>query len=210
MATEQQQIEPTPGVSYDAKVTPLRGRSTRSDWEVTTVVPTEAIERSDIVGQLRAFFRDLDTELDEHSGDPVALAQALARLEAIQADIRYVTGRAREKAAEALHDRGVRRLTVTDVVTVEGTNSVERSNWQHEKVLRAVIRHDWDRGLVNHPNDVADIVLECAGINYWRLTPLRERGINPDDFCDVATDDDGKPTRTPGVKMVHNVVRNPS
>jgi hypothetical protein len=41
----------------------------------------------------------------------------------------------------------------------------------------------------------------------WKLTPLKEMGLDPDEFCQVETDDDGKPVRTPSLRMVDNVVR---
>jgi len=64
----------------------------------------------------------------------------------------------------------------------------------------------WDAGLVNHPNDVADLLLECARPE-WRLTPLRERGLDPDAYCKVEQDEAGKTVRTPSVRMVDNLVR---
>lgn len=209
MATDKAPPPNSPATlpDYELERTPLRGRSTREDWHVRTPTPTAALERTNIVDQLRQFFDALDRELDEHAHDPVALSQALARMEAVLADVRYVRDRCRSMAATALDAQGVRKLTVEHVATVEGTSTVDRTDWQHERLARDLLRTEWDAGRINHPNDVAELLLECAGIAYWRLGAVRAHGLEPDDYCTVAQDDDGKPVRTPTVRMVDNRVR---
>jgi len=198
---------------YRAKITPLRSGG-RRDVEVTTVNESlpEAFGRSDIVAHLRRFFDLLDAEAHSHEGDPVALSQALARLEALAADIRFVKDTVRRLTAEALAAERVRRLTVSGVATVEATTEVSRSEWRHRDLLSkmldvsALVVIDGDTGVRFDCDEAADLILAWFRPE-WRMTPLREAGVDPDDFCAVATDEAGRPARTPSVRMVDNLTR---
>lgn len=196
---------------YVATVRPLKSGG-RSDVELVAAPGVEAFA-DDFVARLRLFFADMDTEARSHAGDPVALTHALARLEALLADVRYVRDTVKRLGAEALKDAKVRRLTISDVATVEATSSVNRTEWRHAALLHAVIKHEWPEGLIDHAtgvvltvDDTVRVVLDYLTPT-WKLTPLRDAGLNPDDFCTVATDDDGKPIATPDVRMVDNLIR---
>lgn len=198
--------------SYPARITPLKtgGRRDVEIGEAETL--PAAFMRSDIISQLRRFFADLEAEASDRAGDPVALSQALARMEALLADVRYVRDSMRSLAAEALADERIRRLTVLGVATVEASSEIKRSEWQHNHILSAMLAaHGMallhlQTGEIHHPEIAAETLLAWFRPE-WRMTALREAGLNPDQFCTVASDDDGRPIRTPAIRIVDNIVR---
>jgi hypothetical protein len=199
--------------TYEARVTPLKSGG-RVDMEIAPTDPDapRAFSDSDIVAQLRRFFALLDVEAHSHRGDPVATGQALARVEAVLADVRSVRDSLKTLTAAALAENRVRRLTISGVTTIEGTTEVKRTDWQHPGLLATVLTRQAHRlinietGEVLSADDTAATLL-CLFRPEWRMTPLRDLGIDPDDFCTFETDDDGKPLRTPSLRVVDNLAR---
>jgi hypothetical protein len=197
---------------YDARITKA-GR--RRDVEVrprADAVP-QSFDQTDIVVRLRRFFDALEAEAHDHEGDPVALSQALARMEALLADVRYARDSLKRLTAEALDEQQVRRLTVEGVCTVEGTTETKRVGWRHAELLRTVIGAEsvalvnGETGEIMPDTDAVAMMLAWFSPT-WKMTRLKELGINPDDFCEVSTDDDGKPVRMPSVRIHSNEIRN--
>ena len=197
-------------------VTPLKSGG-RSDWTVSPCRESVGVPASfadtDIVDKLRYFFDRLESEAEQHRDDPVALVNALARIEALAADVRYARDSIKSKAAEALKHWNVRRMTVEQLITVEGTSDAPRSNWEHQRLMTDMFRAAFGTQLVNtetgdmfDTEHMAEIVLEWFRCE-WRLTPVRNAGLNPDDYCEQATDEDGKPMRTPTIRIHDNVLR---
>jgi hypothetical protein len=206
-------LVPLGSTHYTANVIPLKTGG-RRDVEVTPndlQVP-HAFEQTDIIARMRAFFIALDDEAKTHEGDPVALAQALARLDALVADVRSVRDTIRTMTAEALKEQKIRRLTVQGVTTVESTSEVKRSNWQHQRLLSDMLNHyglsllNQTTGEISEGNFAAERILEWF-TPAWKMTPLKAAGMNPHDYCDVQQDDDGKPISTPTVRMINNEER---
>jgi hypothetical protein len=199
--------------TYQARVTNLKTGG-RRDVEVTPNDPNlpASFDQTDVIAVLRRFFDQLEAEAQEHRGDPVATSQALARMEALLADVRSVRDSIKTLAAEALNDERVRRLTVSGVCTVEGTSEIKRSNWQHAELMAKILNTEGlsllntAEGEVIHPEQAAELLLGWFNPT-WKLTALKSLSINPDDYCDVQTDDEDRPVRTPTVRMVDNLVR---
>lgn len=199
--------------SYEARVTPLKTGG-RIDVEVAPTDPDapRAFGDTNIIDQLRRFFSALEAEAHEHRGDPVATGQALARVEALLADMRSVRDSLKSLTASALNDSRVRRLTIAGVTTLEGTTEIKRSNWEHAALLTRCLDARGFRllatetGEVLPSEDAASVILELLRPE-WKLTPLRALGINPDDYCSVESEDDGTPVRTPSVRIVDNLAR---
>lgn len=198
---------------YTATVTPLKTGG-RRDVEVQPNDPDlpVAFGESDIITRLRQFFDRLEAEAQSHEGDPVALTQALARLETLLADVRWVRDSVKTLAAQALQDQRVRRLTVSGVCTVEGTTEVKRTGWRHAELMTAMMRAsklmlvDGETGERLSDEDASAALLTWFSPT-WKTTTVKGLGLNADDYCEVATDDDGKPVRTPTVRMQDNLVR---
>jgi hypothetical protein len=197
---------------YDARITKA-GR--RRDVEVRPRADAEpkSFDQTDIVVRLRRFFDALEAEAHDHEGDPVALSQALARMEALLADVRYARDSLKRLTAEALDEQQVRRLTVEGVCTVEGTTETKRTGWRHAELLTEMLNR-CQYALLNtatgekFSTEEAVATLLSWLTPTWKMTPLKSLSMNPDDFCDVSTDDDGKPVRTPSVRMHNNEIRN--
>lgn len=199
------------------EVTPLK-TGNRADWRVIQFKESAGLPApfadTDITTQLRSFFDKLDQEIDAHRGDPIALTNALARMEAVLADVRSVTANVRKAAAEALADHKVRRMTIDGLATVEGTSSSDRTDWQDKELMTEMLERylgdsiivSSDTGELTSPEEVAAAVLRWVRVE-WRLTPIREYGLDPDDYSDQPKDEDGKPLRTPTIRMHENVLR---
>lgn len=199
--------------SYTPDVTPLRGRSKRADWYVQAPPPVSAVEAPDFVAAMRRFFSEMDAEITARSDDPIALAQGLARIEALLADVRYVRDRLRDTAATGLQAAGIRKLTVEGVLTCEQVNDSPPRDWDDAALVRRLVEDAWpnlvdaDTGERVTGEQIADRVLACASVSYWRMGALRERCINPDDYSEQATDEDGSPIKRPSIRMHDNRVR---
>ena len=198
------------------QLTPLKAGG-RADWHVsgcreTTGLPVPFAE-TDITTQLRRFFDLLDAEADAHKDDPVAMVNALARMEAVLADVRTVTATIRQHAADALAEHKVRRMTIDDLATVEASSASERTDWNDSrlmvdmmlKVIGPIII-DQRTGEAWATSLLAEVILSWVRVQ-WRLTPIRDAGLNPDDYSTQPTDEDGKPLRTPTVTMKDNLMR---
>lgn len=207
------ELVPLGATHYSARVTPLKTGG-RRDIEVTPndLQMPHAFERTDIIARMRAFFVALDDEAQQHRGDPVALAQALARLDALVADVRSVRDTIRTMTAEALKDQKIRRLTIENITTVEGTSEVKRTEWRHNELLTDMMNNaslsllNTATGEVISAEDASTLLLEWFRPE-WKMTPLKTAGLNPNDYCTVALDDDGKVAPTPSVRMINNTER---
>lgn len=89
-------------------------------------------------------------------------------------------------AVQMRHDgiRGGYGQPTEGVGLVEWNRSRKRSNWQHRDLASAVIDAHMvaTGGEAPDPYTVRDWILESAAPAYWRVTPLRAIGINPDDY----------------------------
>lgn len=196
---------------HDCDVVPLRN-SRRCDVTARASSLTPALQGDEsFVDRLRRFFADMDAEITYYADDPIATAQALARVDALLGDLRYIRDRLNRTTADALAAHQVRRLIVEGVVTVESSNEYKRTEWQHERILTAVLaQHDLAGGVVSPDTgermDLVDFV--ALLLSYvrpeWKMTALREAGLNPDDYCTVERDDDNKPVKTPTLRIVDN------
>jgi hypothetical protein len=103
-----------------------------------------------------------------------------------------------EAAFERYIDRQWRRQKVTGPVAVEGVGQVEvyrsreRHGWDHPALAAAVVEANMPTtGEVPDPWDVRDWLMAAAGVGYWRVTALRNLGIDPDGYC---TSEPGPPS----------------
>lgn len=197
--------------SYTIERTKLRGKSDRADWLVPTAPPPTAIEAPDFVDGLRRFFGAMESEVDRYAGDPIATASALARIEALLGDVRYLRDRLKATTAASMGRERIRKLTVQGVVQVEASSEINRTNWLHHRLMIAAlqaldVRHLDGSGAFVSDDTMAEWLLGFFRPE-WRLTELRAAGIEPDDYCDIDRDQDGKIVRTPTVQIKDNRVK---
>ena len=198
---------------YRAEITPLKTGGRRDVTVTGSITPhRDAFAETDILRAFRQFFAAMDAEASERRDDPVALVQALARLETLAADVRAVRDSVRRMAAEALQAEKVRRLIVEGVAAVESSTEVKRSEWQHERLLGDLLNGaglsllDTSTGERIDGNEAAEMLLAWFRPE-WKMTAVRQAGLDPDEYCRVQTDDDGKPVKTPTLRMLDNLVR---
>jgi len=195
---------------YDIERTQVRDRQ---DWHIRgNPGEVEAFQSpADIVGTLRQFFDALEAEAATRKDDPVAMTHALARMEALLADVRYITATIKKHTADALKNSKVRRLTIDGIATVEAKTDSPRSDWENAKAFTALLEH-WGVRVISENGEVitadaaAERMLEWFRPE-WRLTPMKEAGLDPDDYSTQAKDEDGKPLRIPNVQVRDNIVR---
>ena len=96
---------------------------------------------------------------------------------------------------DEIHDTAPGRKTETDYGLVEVSKRRNR-RWDHDEVTKHVVsraldeRHiDPDTGEVEPSWVVVTRALrECAGISYWRVGALRDRGLAPAEFAEVPSE----------------------
>lgn len=61
----------------------------------------------------------------------------------------------------------------------------ERKSWDHTGVAQDYVaaKIEATGGEMPDPGQVVEWVLETAAPSYWRVTPLREAGLDPEDYC---------------------------
>lgn len=194
-----------PAVAGDHDTTVHLVRGGRRDITVHAAAPTEAIESTQIVPTLRAFFAAIEAEAERLADHPEATVQALARVDAMLADLRYVRDRLHQITAVALKEQGIRRLTVEGVVSVEAKVDTRRTDWDNETLLDLVlaalpVRYvDIETGEMMEPADMRALLAPYFRPD-WRLTALRNLGIDPDEWCTVAE-------QVPTLRMIDNLER---
>ena len=194
-----------PAVAGDHDTTVHLVRGGRRDITVHAAAPTEAIESTQIVPTLRAFFAAIEAEAERLADHPEATVQALARVDAMLADLRYVRDRLHQITAVALKEQGIRRLTVEGVASVEAKVDTRRTDWDNETLLDLVlaalpVRYvDIETGEMMEPADMRALLAPYFRPD-WRLTALRNLGIDPDEWCTVAE-------QVPTLRMIDNLER---
>ncbi len=194
-----------PAVAGDRDTTVHLVRGGRRDITVHAAAPTEAIESTQIVPTLRAFFAAIEAEAERLADHPEATVQALARVDAMLADLRYVRDRLHQITAVALKEQGIRRLTVEGVASVEAKVDTRRTDWDNETLLDLVlaalpVRYvDIETGEMMEPADMRALLAPYFRPD-WRLTALRNLGIDPDEWCTVAE-------QVPTLRMIDNLER---
>lgn len=200
--------------AYVVDVVELKGASNRVDWTVSAAPAVTPADAPDFVAALRRFFADFVDEVARHKHDPIATGQALAKVEAINADLRYLINLLRSTTATAMDDYRVRRIVVEGVGVWEASSTIEKSEWQHERLVtdyltaRGVLKAITDDGELVPVEYVAGLVGLLYGPSTApRVTPLKEAGLRPDDYCTMKVDEDGRAVRTPTVSVRVNEVR---
>ena len=95
----------------------------------------------------------------------------------------------------AIHDEADQRKTETRYGLVEVAKRRNRK-WDHDEAVKHVVARALDERQVNPDTGevepswvaVARALRECAGIGYWRVGALRDRGLDPDEFAETTSD----------------------
>lgn len=151
-----------------------------------------------IIGDLEVALALLDeSTLDGIDGQTLeAATEYLIRLQEAKRVLADVTRRFEQLVVSLMPQR---------VVQLDGVGTLERHGgrdyrgWDHARLIsllaaRAADRRvDRDTGEILPPavfaQAVADLIAKCAAIYKWKVTGLREEGIDPEQFCEVVEKD---------------------
>lgn len=114
---------------------------------------------------------------------------------------------ARDVESELMAHAGEKRWVTDGVGEVLIRKSTKRSEWDSESLTRVLVARALDERRLNEETgeveppweSVARVLSECARPS-WRLTPLRSRGIQIDEFCTER--DDGWSVELPPRQVV--------
>lgn len=200
--------ETLPDLVYEVTEIPLKSGG-RRDVTVHTQRPETVDATQAFLPALRSFFAAVQAEGDRYKDDPYTNVQALAKLEVILGDVRLVRDTIKNYVAKALSEQKVRRLTVERVITVEASNDSPPREWDDTKLVAAILERTVMRFVSYEGELVTARAVAEALLRYgkpdWRLTPLRDDGIDPDLYSTQKVDEGtGKPVRTPSLRIIDN------
>lgn len=117
-------------------------------------------------------------------------ARRLAALKAQRKELDVLMGDLESWLAERLPRGG---MAVEGVGWLEAKPATKRTQWDHDEVVRHVTARARDERQVDPETGeyepveeaIVRVLRECAGIGYWKVTGLRARGLDPDEFCTV-------------------------
>ena len=132
-----------------------------------------------------------DAKALAEAGDWEGLIRGLEPLQQVLADLRLLESDVKRYIADTMPDR---KVTVEGVGTVERKAKVTRKGWDSVELLRRLVGSalvDPDTGEIpDSPMEAADRILRevtaclpITGSTGWRVTALRDRGIDPDEWC---------------------------
>lgn len=137
---------------------------------------------------LRSWVVELDH--DDLTGlDPAKLVGLLEGCRRARADLAVI---AADIEAELVEQLGRGRHELAGNVAVEVKGSPRRTGWEHDELWRRVLAAglderavDLETGEIEREADaLLRAVRECVGPS-WKVTGLRDRGIDPDEFCET-------------------------
>lgn len=145
--------------------------------------------RADAVTQLRHALLQVHDYLPELAGEVDALASGRDQLNVIRSDLSALLRTIDTMVIEAAgHSRAKFQTGIGEVQVRQG---MERSGWQSEELLHAIFMQTFGQDMERPVKElVAALEAEvraCAPFTKgtgWRVTALRERGIDPADWCD--------------------------
>ena len=121
---------------------------------------------------------DAETQIAVDDGDAEELARSFVALHAAKRRLDLIHRTLEEALAEAL-PFGV--TEIPGLPPVEKKQGKERTKWDTDAVISALARHAEGDLMV-----LLDDIKACAPMTpsmKWRVRALRERDINPDEFC---------------------------
>lgn len=77
------------------------------------------------------------------------------------------------------------RLVVPYVGVFQKKRRAPKATWDHDGTAIAVIDTGHAAGAIRNLHDAARAIVATAGIGYWKKEKLKERGIDPDKFCET-------------------------
>ncbi len=143
-----------------------------------------------LVQMLTEFAGDCELEYEEvMDASPEMLAVVLAAVRDTRADLAVFYSVVERELMEV---SGTKRFVVEGLGEVAIRKSVKRTQWDNDALAQVVVAYALDERVLDEETGeyesafqaVARVLMECARPS-WRITPLRDRGIDPDEYCSV-------------------------
>jgi len=129
------------------------------------------------------------------AGDWEGLVRGLVPMQQMLRELRDLESLVKQATAECLPSK---RVTVEGVGTVERRAATQRKRWDSDELLRRLVFAslvDENTGemvatdaldAAERVHAVVSDVLPITGSLGWRVGALRERGVDPDEWCEVS------------------------
>lgn len=111
------------------------------------------------------------------------MGRTLAALRASRTRLQEAERTMEDAMAEVMRTEGFKRRHVDGIGTLEHRRGTIRKQWEHDALCRKAVTVAMERGEVEHPHDVAELILRLAGFSYWRVGALKPFGLDPDEYC---------------------------
>lgn len=164
------------------------------DPNATRPAESEAVAPSAVMA-LRQVIAQLDTQRSElaEAGDIDSLAHGLAQVRQILGDLRTLASGIEDDVVALMP---AKTYTVEGVGTLERRRGSDRKRWQSDDLVTRLVTEALvdENGEVRHSTPVegaaaaVGVLLACAPFTAsmgWRVTALRDHGIDPDEWCEV-------------------------
>lgn len=124
------------------------------------------------------------------AGDLESLCVALSELRALKKTVGLLDDELSTLIAPLIHGP---YKEVDGIGVVEVKKRSDRKAWDHDRLTDLVVARAIDERVLDEETGeyereataVAKALRDCAGISYWKVTGLRKRGIDPDEFCET-------------------------
>lgn len=149
---------------------------------MSELVPVEAAPAALVL--LRAAIASLDEQRADlaHQGEWEALTAGVVQLDALLRDLRELRRACEQDVVELIP---AKKAFVEGVGFVEVKTDIRRRNWQSRDLAMAAVANAVEAGDVDHPMDVVELMLAMFSISAAKVTALRERGFDPDEWCET-------------------------
>lgn len=136
---------------------------------------------------------DLERNVSDLKNDPPTLADAceiLVKLSEFKTAMSIIAHDMENIVIELFTNEDI--FVSQNGTTIEKKMDTNRKGWKHKDLAEAVsdritsMAIDMDTGEITmSPREMVVKLLDFVQPSYWRLKPLNEVGINPDDYCTV-------------------------
>jgi hypothetical protein len=133
--------------------------------------------------------------LSAPSPEPVSLELLVHNIRLIDENIQHLKDE-RQRQVEALYERMDKKvMEFPGIGAVEKVRGKSRTAWKHDDLAAKMLGlsrqpsnriADDDGEVLETPEEAAlRLLRECAHISYWKLEPLKEHGIDPDEYAET-------------------------
>lgn len=154
--------------------------------EAMPALPMQRDAARALVG-LRLAIADMDAQRADlrEQGDTNSLLVGLASLKMLVRDLRTLAEQVEQDASDLMGEQGRREVGIDNVGLFERKRSTTRRNWQTRELAAAAVSRAMDADGLGHPSDVVDLMFDVFSISSAKVTALRTRGFEPDEWCEV-------------------------